>query len=108
MTIIHACVFGLFGIASTHLGIVIIDGQVIEQRLIWSVESNEMVVSLSLIAIVIAGLLGGPIVGLGAGIIAGIDLMFVGGVGWFANMLVNPLTGLLAGLTEIGRGSCRE
>src|SRR5690625_5232212 len=58
-----------------------------------------MFISLSIIAIVIAGLLGGPLVGLGAGIIVGIHLGFLGGIGWVANMLVNPLTGLLAGLT---------
>src|SRR5699024_11740881 len=52
-----------------------------------------------LVAIVIAGLLGGPAVGLGAGIIVGIHLFFLGGVGWFANVLINPLTGLLASLT---------
>lgn len=99
MTVIHSLVFGLFGITSTHFGIVISHGEVVNQELILSVAPDEMVVSLSLIAIVIAGLLGGPIVGLGAGIVAGIDLMFLGGIGWFANMLVNPLTGLLAGLT---------
>lgn len=99
MTIIHAIVFGLFGIASTHFGIVFSNGEVLKQSFVWSVENDQMVVSLSLIAIVIAGLLGGPIVGLGAGIIAGVHLGFLGGIGWFANMLVNPLTGLLAGLT---------
>lgn len=98
MTIIHACVFGIFGIASTHFGIVLADGEVVNQNLVWYVADNEMIVSLSLVAIVIAGLLGGPIVGLGAGIVAGIDLFFLGGIGWFANTLVNPLTGLLAGL----------
>lgn len=99
MTIIHTFVFGLFGIASTHFGIVFANGEVINRGIVWAVQENQMVVSLSLIAIVIAGLLGGPIVGLGAGVIAGIHLFFLGGIGWFANMLVNPLTGLLAGLT---------
>ncbi len=99
MTIIHACVFGVFAIASSHFGIVLSDGEVINQGFVWAVGPDQMVVSLSLIAIVIAGLLGGPVVGLGAGIIAAIHLVFLGGIGWFANMLVNPLTGLLAGLT---------
>lgn len=98
MTIIHAFMFGLFAIASSHFGIVITNGEIIDQNFVLSVEPDEMMVSLSLIAIVIAGLLGGPVVGLGAGIIAGLDLAFIGGIGWFANMLVNPLTGLLAGL----------
>ena len=90
----HAIVFGVFAIVSTHFGLIFTNGEVID-----SVRENEMVVSLSLIAVVIAGLLGGPTVGLGAGIIAGIHLAFLGGVGWVANMLVNPLTGVLAGLT---------
>src|SRR5699024_12456932 len=34
-----------------------------------------------------------------AGIIVGIHLYFLGGIGWFANVLINPVTGLLAGLT---------
>src|SRR5699024_11721207 len=59
----------------------------------------EIVISLSLVTIVIAGLLGGAVVGLGAGIIVGIHLYFLGGIGWFANVLINPVTGLLAGLT---------
>lgn len=99
MTVIHSIVFGIFGIACTHFGVVLFNGNIVNQDIIWTVGSDEMVVSLSLVAIVIAGLLGGPIVGLGAGIIAGIDLAFLGGIGWFANMLINPITGFLAGLT---------
>lgn len=99
MTFIHALVFGLFGITSTHFGILFENGEVVGKGIVWSVENDQMIVSLSLIAVVIAGLLGGPAVGLGAGIIAGAHLAFLGGIGWFANMLVNPLTGLLAGLT---------
>ena len=95
----HAIVFGVFAIVSTHFGLIFTNGEVIDSGIVLSVRENEMVVSLSLIAVVIAGLLGGPTVGLGAGIIAGIHLAFLGGVGWVANMLVNPLTGVLAGLT---------
>ena len=66
---------------------------------IFPVEDHQLIVSMSLVAIVIAGLLGGPILGLGAGVITGIHLLFLGGVGGLANALVNPITGLLAGLT---------
>src|SRR5699024_12462677 len=41
----------------------------------------------------------GPYVGLGAGIIAGLHLFFLGGIGVMANVIVNPLTGFLAGWT---------
>jgi len=100
MSIVHALVFGVFGIASTSTGI-IIDGETVlaTNFILFPVEDHQLIVSTSLVAIVIAGLLGGPVVGLGAGLLAGVHLMFLGGVGWLANGLVNPLTGLLAGLT---------
>jgi two-component system, LytTR family, sensor histidine kinase LytS len=100
MSLVHALVFGAFGIASTVTGIIITEeAEIIHGFVLLPVDSNQLIVSSSLVAIVIAGLLGGPIVGLGAGLIAGAHLMFLGGVGGLANGLVNPLTGLLAGLT---------
>ncbi|MGP4106409.1 LytS/YhcK type 5TM receptor domain-containing protein [Virgibacillus sp. L01] len=99
MSLVHACMFGLFGIAGTVTGIVMEEGVVVSRAFIWSVGDDQMAVSSSLVAIVIAGLLGGPIVGLGAGLIAGTHLFYLGGIGFLANSLVNPLTGLLAGLT---------
>ncbi|WP_246001160.1 LytS/YhcK type 5TM receptor domain-containing protein [Oceanobacillus piezotolerans] len=99
MAIIHAGVFGLFGVAGTLTGVIIDTDFNVIREFVWYVEENQMVVSSSLVAIVIAGLLGGPIVGIGAGIIAGTHLFFLGGIGFLANSLVNPLTGLLAGYT---------
>lgn len=99
MSIVHICMFGMFGIASTIAGVVIDGDTVITHQLVWTVADDQMVVSLSLVAIVIAGLLGGPVVGLGAGMITGTHLFFLGGIGWVANMLATPITGLLAGLT---------
>lgn len=100
MSLVHAFVFGVFGIASTVTGIIITEeAEIIHGFVIFPVDSNQLIVSSSLVAIVIAGLLGGPIVGLVAGLIAGVHLMFLGGIGGLANGLVNPLTGLLAGLT---------
>ncbi|MBM4763615.1 LytS/YhcK type 5TM receptor domain-containing protein [Bacillus sp. B15-48] len=100
MSIVHAGVFGLFGIASSVIGIVMTeDGMNRHALILFPVEDNQLIVSLSLVAIVIAGLLGGPILGFGAGVITGIHLFFLGGVGAIANALINPMTGLLAGLT---------
>ncbi|WP_373896187.1 LytS/YhcK type 5TM receptor domain-containing protein [Virgibacillus sp. CBA3643] len=99
MALIHAGVFGLFGIAGTITGVVITEDFTVLRDFVWMVEDDQMVVSSSLVAIVIAGLLGGPLVGVGAGIIAGVHLFLLGGVGFLANSLVNPLTGLLAGYT---------
>ena len=99
MSIVHACVFGIFGIAGTITGVIVAEDGAVVHDLIWTVKGGEMVVSSSLVAIVIAGLLGGPIVGLGAGFLAGAHLFALGGIGFVANCVVNPLTGLLAGLT---------
>ncbi|WP_010531402.1 LytS/YhcK type 5TM receptor domain-containing protein [Lentibacillus jeotgali] len=100
MLLVHACVFGLFGIAGTITGIVI-EGDTVATRdlVLMPVSDDQMVTGSSLVAIVIAGLLGGPIVGLGAGVIAGAHLFYLGGIGFIANSLVNPITGLLAGWT---------
>ncbi|MFD1361236.1 LytS/YhcK type 5TM receptor domain-containing protein [Lentibacillus salinarum] len=100
MTLVHACVFGLFGIAGTITGVVLEEGTAATHAFVLTaVDDNQMIVSSSLVAIVIAGLLGGPVVGLGAGVIAGTHLFFLGGIGFLANSLVNPLTGVLAGWT---------
>src|SRR5690625_2006156 len=93
MTIIYISIFGIFGIVSSTLVMIIHDNEIITNLLIRSVENNGIVISLSLVAMLVAGLLGGRVVGLGAGSIVGIHLLFRGGVGWFANVLINPLTG---------------
>ena len=100
MSVVHACVFGLFGIGATIMGIRIEQDGTIEHGLILlPVDNTQFIVSLSLVAIVIAGLLGGPVLGFFAGLISGIHLIFLGGLGALANGIVNPITGLLAGLT---------
>ncbi len=100
MSLVHAAVFGVFGIVCSSIGIIITeDGTIRNSLILFPVAENHFVVSLSLVAIVIAGLLGGPTLGFGAGMIAGAHLFFLGGHGLLANALVNPITGVLAGLT---------
>lgn len=98
-TLLYALIFGLFGIAGTTVGVVFEGGTVLSRNWVLTLEDHQTLVSSSLVAVVIAGLLGGPSVGLGAGVIAGGHLFVLGGVGWLANSFVNPLTGLLAGWT---------
>src|SRR5690625_2728265 len=97
MILLHVLVFGLFGIIGTTAGVIIDTGHIEWRQFVLSAGEDQYVVSLSLVAIVIAGLLAGPYVGLGAGIIAGLHLFFLGGIGVMANVIVNPLTGFLAG-----------
>lgn len=100
MSLVHAGVFGIFGMVSSIIGIVMTENGNIRHTLILTpVADHEFIVSLSLVAVVIAGLLGGPTLGFGAGVITGVHTTILGGVGAVANGLVNPITGILAGLT---------
>lgn len=95
----HSVIFGLFGIASTQAG-VIFDGERFYSGLWYTgLAPDETLVSSGLVAVVIAGLLGGPAVGLGAGCITGGYTLTLGGHLIAASSLVNPITGFLAGLT---------
>lgn len=98
-TIVHSVIYGLFGIVGTISGVVFEDGEIVSNFIFSPVEDDQLLVSSSLVPIVIAGLLGGPAVGMGAGWIAGIHLFFLGGMGYSASCLVNILTGLLVGMT---------
>ncbi|SHN26368.1 LytS/YhcK type 5TM receptor domain-containing protein [Gracilibacillus kekensis] len=99
-TVIYlAIVFGFIGILGTHTGVLIrMDTLIVESR-ITDVTSNEVLIGFSMVVVMIAGLLGGPYVGIGAGVITGIYLSFLGGEAWIANSLINPLAGLITGWT---------
>lgn len=75
-------VFGLFGILGTYTG-VNVDGAIANNRII---------------GVAIGGLLGGPLVGLGAGLLAGIHRYFLGGFTAVACGLSTVLEGLLCGM----------
>ncbi|RKQ37271.1 LytS/YhcK type 5TM receptor domain-containing protein [Oceanobacillus halophilus] len=97
--IYHALVFGVIGILATHTGVVIKGEELMMQSVIADVDNDEVLIGFSLVVVMIAGLLGGPYVGLGAGIVSGIYIALLGGEAWFANSLINPLAGLITGWT---------
>lgn len=97
--ILHAFIFGLFGIMASQVGVVV-EGETYSTHFwVLSLDEDQMLLGSSLVAVVIAGLLGGPLVGLGAGLMVGVYLYALGGMGDLAYFLSNSLTGLLAGLT---------
>src|SRR5699024_12287326 len=98
-TLMHSLLFGLFGVISSHFGLIFVSGVILDEIFVLSVEDDYMLISLSLIAVVIAGILGGPKVGLGAGFTAGIRLMSHWGSGLCAALLVRAITWGLACLT---------
>ncbi|MBO8163667.1 MAG: histidine kinase [Brevibacillus sp.] len=90
--------FGLFGIAGTYAGVVVKEQAFDPSFWILPLSDDESIANVGLAGVVIGGLLGGPVVGVGAGLITGLHLYTLGGFTAFAAGLSAPLTGLLAGL----------
>ncbi|OIS02439.1 hypothetical protein BHF98_11865 [Corynebacterium diphtheriae] len=99
-TVIYlALVFGSIGVLGTHTGVLIhMDTLELASRFT-EVTSSEVLIGFSMVVVMIAGLLGGPYVGLGTGMITGVYLAFMGGDAWVANSVINPLAGLMTGWT---------
>lgn len=76
-----ALLFGLIGIGGTYVGIPVDDAL-----------ANSRV-----IGVMAAGLVGGPLVGIGAGLVAGGHRFFLGGFTFFSCALSSVIEGLLAG-----------
>lgn len=95
----YSLIFGLFGIAAGQAGVVISGSEVTSHLWTFRLQDGEMLIGSTLVAVVIAGLLGGPVVGLGAGLIVALYLQLLGGQLVLAGSTANLLTGLLAGFT---------
>ncbi|MGO0060672.1 LytS/YhcK type 5TM receptor domain-containing protein [Brevibacillus fluminis] len=89
--------FGLFGIAGTYAGVVVTKDTFSPSFWMVRLMEQEAIANSSLVGVVIGGLLGGPLVGLGAGIVTGIHLYSLGGFAALPMGLSAPLTGLLTG-----------
>lgn len=59
---------------------------------------QDTLIGSTLFIIVIAGLIGGPIVGTGSGLVVALFLFITKGDVMVASMMINPITGFLAGL----------
>lgn len=55
----HAIIFGAFGVIGTLSGILLREGKIVQHGFIYELASNEIMVGSGLVAIVIAGLMGG-------------------------------------------------
>lgn len=91
--------FGLFGIMGTYAGIPVSSAQ---SYLLWVPNVNQIdfdyvLANLRSVGVIIGGLLGGPYVGLGAGIIAGGHRLLLGGFTATACGISPILEGLIAG-----------
>lgn len=91
-------IFGFLGVVSTYTGIRIEGNSIYNEGLHANLNNEDAIANTRVISTAIAGLFGGPIVGLGAGIISGLHRMFLGGFSAIACGISTIIAGLLAGL----------
>ncbi|UJF33949.1 LytS/YhcK type 5TM receptor domain-containing protein [Paenibacillus hexagrammi] len=91
--------FGLFGVLGTYAGIVVRDDFTLESSLwLFPLHHYEAVAHSALVGVVIGGLIGRISVGLGAGIITGLHLYYIGGYAGLGSAVAAPIIGILTGL----------
>ncbi|MFC0472253.1 LytS/YhcK type 5TM receptor domain-containing protein [Halalkalibacter kiskunsagensis] len=89
--------FGLFGIIGTYTGIKVNPEQATYLRWVVDIGDGEAIANSRVIGVVVAGLLGGWKVGVGAGIIAGAHRYLLGGFTGIACGLSTIVAGAIAG-----------
>ncbi|WP_209121374.1 sensor histidine kinase [Alkalihalobacillus sp. BA299] len=89
-------IFGLFGIIGTYTGLTINVEDASISRTVLEVREGEAIANSRVIGVVVAGLLGGWTVGLGAGVIAGVHRSLLGGFTGLACGLSAIISGLIA------------
>ncbi|MFL6562539.1 MAG: LytS/YhcK type 5TM receptor domain-containing protein, partial [Bacillus sp. (in: firmicutes)] len=72
-------IFGAFGIISNYTGVKIGHGTITSQDWLTEMDSESAIANTRIMGVTIGGLLGGPIVGIGVGLIAGIHRLTLGG-----------------------------
>jgi len=101
-------IFGICGILGTYAGIPVSSDQI---YFLWvpsaAHTSDYVLANLRIVGVIIGGLLGGPYVGLGAGIIAGGHRLSLGGFTALACGVSPILEGLIAGYIGKRSGSTR-
>ncbi len=89
--------FGTFGIISNYTGIEIQNSEITRANWISEVNSDNAIANTRVMGVVIGGLLGGPAVGFGAGLIASIHRLTLGGFTAAACAISTLLAGVAAG-----------
>lgn len=90
-------IFGFLGVISNYTGIQIHSNAITENSWLIALEPDSAIANTRILGIAIGSLLGGPVVGLGIGFIAGIHRFFLGGFTAAACALSAVLAGGAAG-----------
>ncbi|WEG74303.1 sensor histidine kinase [Vagococcus intermedius] len=91
-------VFGLFAVISNLTGIEITDNEVISTSFLTVLSADASVANTRTLAIGVSGLTGGPLVGLGVGLIGGLHRSIQGGTSGSFYIISSVLVGYLSGL----------
>jgi len=95
------CIFSLFTIISNYTGIEIAGNTIMNENWLQGVSSSSTIANTRIMGVGISGLLGGPIVGVGVGFIAGIHRYMLGGTTALSCAISSILAGIITGY--IGR-----
>ncbi|OOC63925.1 LytS/YhcK type 5TM receptor domain-containing protein [Paenibacillus ihbetae] len=96
-SVFYSCLFGLFGILGTYAGVVVEEGGISTSFWLMPLTKDQALAHAALVGVVIGGLMGGPRVGFGGGLLAGAHLLYMGGYTGLAGAITAPLIGVLAG-----------
>lgn len=89
--------FGLFGIIGTYTGLIFNSGTSEIERWRIGIKPDEAIANFRVIGVVVAGLLGGYKIGLGAGIIAGVHRFMLGGYTALSCGIATIIAGIFSG-----------
>jgi len=90
-------IFGAFGIVSNYTGVHIYQDSIMSQTWHFNVDSNNAIANTRIMGVAIGGLLGGPFVGFGVGLIAGLHRLTLGGFTALACAFSTILAGIVTG-----------
>jgi len=93
-------IFGCFGIIGTYTGIIINPIEDSMDRWTRVLNDDEAIANSRVLGVVVAGLLGGWRIGVGAGIIAGAHRFFLGGFTGLACGIATVVAGIIAGIVS--------
>lgn len=96
--------FGMFGIISNYTGIEVFNRYTDYMSWHSFIDEDNAIANTRVLGVVIGGLIGGPVVGIGSGLIAGIHRYFLGGFTAFACSISTIIAGIVAGYLGRKRG----
>ncbi|UTH04740.1 sensor histidine kinase [Macrococcoides caseolyticum] len=90
-------VFGLFAAVSNFTGVEIRNNEILSSQIFSKISDDAVIANTRVLTISVAGLIGGPVVGIGVGIVSGITRYLIGGVDAYTYVVSSALIGLTSG-----------